>query len=73
MNRQICTDFLVSTPNFKTGFGSVMNIAGNYYQFNQSKNGSESDALALFMDWASVGEDVREAIDEEVKDLKATE
>ena len=50
-----------------------MNIAGNYYQFNQSKNGSESDALALFMDWASVGEDVREAIDEEVKDLKATE
>ncbi len=73
MNRQICTDFLVSTPNFRTGFGSVMNVAGNYYKFNQSKNGKEADTLALFMDWACVGEDVRVATDKEAKDLKETE
>ena len=49
-----------------------MNIAGNYYKFKQSKNGKEADTLALFMDWACVGEDVRTAIDKEAKDLKAT-
>ena len=50
-----------------------MNVAGNYYKFNQSKNGKEADTLALFMDWACVGEDVRVATDKEAKDLKETE
>ena len=72
MNTEIRTDFLLSTPSFRTGLGSVINIPGNYYQFNQSKSGKEADALALFMDWACVGEDIRVAIDKEVKDLKTT-
>ena len=55
------TDFLVSTGSFLIGAGSVMNIYGNYFQYNYSKDGEEADRLSLYRDWRMVGQDIEEA------------
>lgn len=52
------SDFLFSTPNFLVGAGSVMNIAGNYYSFNESESESEADAKAIENDFRMVGQDI---------------
>lgn len=57
------TDFLFSTPNFFTGAGSVMNLAGNYYDFNTSENDLEADYFALKNDFIMIGQDLYEAIE----------
>lgn len=58
------SDFLFPEMNFIIGCGSVMNIVGNYYNFNTSKNETEADAKALASDWGTVGIDLNNAIDE---------
>jgi hypothetical protein len=45
---------LLPKVSFMTGVGSVLNIAGNYYQYNSSK--SEADKKALQTDWQNVGD-----------------
>lgn len=52
------SDFLFSTPNFLIGAGSVINIAGNYYNFNESDSESEADAKAIENDFKMVGQDI---------------
>lgn len=52
------TDFLLPKNNFLAGFGSVLNIAGSYFEYNSSKTGNEADLKALFSDWLNVGEDL---------------
>ncbi|MDO6738311.1 hypothetical protein [Wenyingzhuangia sp. 2_MG-2023] len=52
------TDFLLPKNNFLVGFGSVLNIAGSYFEYNSSKTGNEADLKALFSDWLNVGEDL---------------
>ncbi len=47
-----------------------MNVGGNYYRFNKSKTPREADSMAMFMDWARVGEDIWEAIHKEGRSLK---
>lgn len=59
--RKFRTDFLYSSPDFLTGVGSVMNIQGNYFEFNTSKSGEEADFRALLSDWGVVGNDISEA------------
>ena len=55
------TDFLYSSPDFLTGVGSLMNIQGNYFEFNASKSGEDADFKALISDWGVVGNDISEA------------
>jgi hypothetical protein len=52
------TDFLFSTSSFWGGIGSVLSIAGNYFEFNTSISGEEADRRAIETDWGVVGEDV---------------
>lgn len=59
--RRYKSDFLFSKMNFWTGAGSVLNVAGHYYDFNSSNSESEADSKALKADWASVGKDISEA------------
>jgi hypothetical protein len=54
--------FLFTTPSFWGGAGSVMNVAGNYYEFNDSPTGQEADQKALACDWGMVGQDVSYAV-----------
>ncbi len=59
MNENIQTQFLAATSTFMIGMGSVLNIAGNYFQYNFSSTPEEADRLALENDWAVVGQDIR--------------
>ncbi|MGL4598931.1 MAG: hypothetical protein ACRCYO_15545 [Bacteroidia bacterium] len=56
------SDFLFSTPSFWVGAGSVLNVAGNYFDFNSSENAHEADAKALQSDWGMVSTDIDKAI-----------
>jgi hypothetical protein len=56
------SDFLFSTPNFLTGAGSVINLAGNYYKFNASKTGCEADNMAIENDFNMIGQDINDAL-----------
>lgn len=55
------TGFLFSKCNFWRGIGSVLNVPGNYYEFNSSKTEEEADNRALTSDWIIVGQDIKNA------------
>jgi hypothetical protein len=58
------TDFLVPASSFLVGVGSLLNIAGNYFEYNHSSTTSQADLRALSSDWAIVGQDIRHAMSE---------
>lgn len=53
------TDFLFTTPSFLTGAGTVMNLAGSFYDFNDSNTSEEADCLAIKVDFNIVGDDLK--------------
>jgi hypothetical protein len=61
MNR-VASDFLTADSTFMTGAGTIFNLAGSYYRFNSSPTTAVADTKALFMDWAIVGQDLKDAM-----------
>ena len=57
-----CSDFLFSTSNFLTGVGTVLNLGGNYYEYNYSESSSDADKKAIENDFEMVGFDIRDAM-----------
>lgn len=57
------TDFLVATPSYLTGAGTVINIGGNYYRYNRSATPAQADARAIRQDFAMIGQDVHDVIE----------
>ena len=55
------SDFLFPDTDFITGMGSVLNIAGNYFEFATSRNELIADLKALRCDWGIVGQDISKA------------
>jgi len=58
LKRKFYSTFLFSTPKrpFLAGIGDQLNLAGNYYIFNNSSSEEETDTRALFSDWAIIGQ-----------------
>jgi hypothetical protein len=56
------TDFLVSTPTFWIGMGSVFNIAGCYFDFNYSRSSEEADRKALECDRDMIVQDFKDTL-----------
>jgi len=56
------TDFLFANTDILIGVGSVFNVAGNYFLFNESPNGAVADKRALGSDWKVVGDDILNAL-----------
>lgn len=52
------TDFLTPKSSFLSGVGSVLNIGGNYFDYNNSTSDDEADEKAISMDWKIVGSDI---------------
>ncbi|MBP7796082.1 MAG: hypothetical protein KA059_04825 [Elusimicrobiales bacterium] len=61
--RKFRTDFLFPNIGFTEGIGSVLNIGGNYFEFNTSESDLEADTKALENDWGMVGNDIAESIE----------
>jgi len=55
------TDFLLPKNNFLVGMGSILNLAGSYFEYNYSRSEREADLKALTSDWDNVGEDIKKA------------
>lgn len=55
------TDFLLPKDNFFVGLGSVLNIAGSYFEYKYSKSDRDADIRAIKSDWCNVGEDIESA------------
>ena len=56
------TDFLFTTPSFLTGAGTVMNLAGSFYDFNSSQSPNMADILAIKADFNIIGDDLSESM-----------
>lgn len=70
MKKRYTTGFLFSTPLFLSGAGTVMNLAGNYYEFNSSDSGSEADQKAIENDFRMIGQDIYDIIENIKEDKK---
>ncbi|MCH8525001.1 MAG: hypothetical protein LAT52_10660 [Balneolales bacterium] len=57
------TDYLFAMPNALTGAATVINLAGNFYGYNESATGSEADEKALESDFNVVGQDISSALE----------
>ncbi len=68
---QFTTDFLVAKSTVVTGAGTVFNISGNYYEYNQARTPQEADALALISDWGIVLQDLNTSFVPALKKLAA--
>lgn len=55
------TDYLLPRNNFWVGMGSILNLAGSYFEYNYSESDNEADIKALTSDWENVGEDIRKS------------
>lgn len=53
---------LFHRTSFLDGIGSIINIFGNYFDFNFSNTGEEADKKAIENDWEVVGDDIRKAV-----------
>lgn len=53
------TNFLLPKNNFWVGLGSILNIAGSYFNYNYSKTAQEADYRAIYSDWKNIGDDLK--------------
>ena len=56
------TNILFPRTSTIVGMGSLMNVAGNYFEFNYSESGEDADKKAVESDWAMIGQDIEDAI-----------
>ncbi len=61
---------MIPNNNFIIGLGSVLNIAGNYFDYDVSKTENEADLKALHSDWQNVGNDIKKSKEKFEKDNK---
>ena len=66
------TDFLFVMPNLLNGASRVLDLAGLYDSgsYNESRTTAEADAWALSNDWAVVGNDIEDAMEDSNKEGK---
>lgn len=69
--RRYTTGFLFSSPSFLSGAGTVINLAGNYYEFNDCESGFEADEMAIEHDFRMVGQDISDATEDVKKNRKS--
>lgn len=67
MKKRCTTGFLFSTPSFLSGAGTVINLAGNFYEFNSSDSGFEADEKAIENDFRMIGQDICDVIEKSKK------
>ena len=56
------SDFLVAMPSWLSGTARVLDLAGQFDEYNDSHSIEAADAKAIFCDWRMIGETFRDAI-----------
>ena len=58
----ISTDYLFARPSFIEGVARIMDIGGTLNEYNYASDGQEADAIAIWSDWAVIGQDMYKAM-----------
>jgi len=61
MDRKVQSDFLFAQPSFISGAARVIDLWGQFDDYNRSDTPAEADAKALAADWFVVGQDIFDA------------
>jgi len=64
MNKKEYNTFhlLKQQGSFLTGVATILNIQGNFFEYNYSKTDKEADAKAMENDWGVIGQDIQKTI-----------
>jgi hypothetical protein len=60
MNK-VKSDFLFAQPSFASGVARVLDLWGQFDEYNTSATGEEADTKAIACDWMVVGDDFLKA------------
>jgi hypothetical protein len=58
------TKFLFASPSFLSGAARTLDLGAQFDSYNASLSTQQADMLAMFADWYTVGEDIRDALNE---------
>lgn len=59
MERTYYTYRLYARPSFLEGVARVLDLGGTLNEYDTGRTGTEADALAIWSDWAAIGQDIR--------------
>jgi hypothetical protein len=62
MESKVQSGFLFADPSFMSGAARVIDLWGQFDDYNGSDTTAEADAKALAADWLVVGQDIGDAI-----------
>jgi hypothetical protein len=63
MNKKVQSDFLFAQPSFASGAARVLDLWGQFDDYNRSETPAEADAKAIAADWLLVGQDILDSIE----------
>ena len=52
------TSRLFARPSFVEGMARALDMGGTLNEYNTSLSGEEADAIAIWSDWAAIGQDM---------------
>lgn len=64
MSSRVSSGFLFAQPSFASGAARVIDLWGEFDDYNISDTPQEADAAALAADWIVVGQDICDAINQ---------
>ena len=56
------SDFLVATPSWLSGASRILDLAGQFDEYNDSHSIEAADAKAIFCDWRMIGQALFDAV-----------
>ena len=56
------TDYLFAAPSFSSGVARLLDLFGQFDDYNDSPNAALADARAMYSDWRVTGEDLAGAM-----------
>jgi len=71
MLKRVKTDFLFAQPSFSSGVARVIDLWGQFDEYNTSETPEEADARAIASDWMMVGQDLLDAIERTRTEVKS--
>lgn len=65
------TTFLFARPSFLEGMARVLDLGNTLSEYNRAVTPAQADALALYSDWAAIGQDFRMAAGQFLAEVEA--
>jgi hypothetical protein len=63
MVKKVKSDFLFAQPSFASGAARLLDMWGQFDEYNRSETPAEADAKAIAADWVLIGQDIAESIE----------